>query len=69
LVRHATQADARSAFYSWTVTLVIGSLEDLALLQHEASKADIVIQATGDNRAAVLALMEGTAKVPKHNSN
>jgi nucleoside-diphosphate-sugar epimerase len=68
LVRDSAQADALSNFYGWTVTPVIGSLDDLGLLKHEASAADIVIQATGDNRDAVLALMEGVALNPKNKS-
>ncbi|KAF2680724.1 NAD(P)-binding protein [Lentithecium fluviatile CBS 122367] len=69
LVRNSAQANALSKFYGWTVTPVIGKLEDLEFLKHEASHADIVIQATGDNRDAVLALMEGVALNPKSKSD
>jgi len=68
LVRDDAQADTLSDFYGWTVTPIIGRLDDLELLKQEAAKADIVIQATGDNRDAVIALMEGTTLNPKHKS-
>ncbi|KAH6680767.1 hypothetical protein B0J14DRAFT_273037 [Halenospora varia] len=69
LVRDAAQGEKLSDFYGWTVTPVIGELEDLEFLKAEASKADIVIQGCGDKRDAVLALMEGTTLNSKHNSN
>ncbi|KAF2493165.1 hypothetical protein BU16DRAFT_619532 [Lophium mytilinum] len=68
LVRDQTQAETLSDFYGWTVTPIIGKLDDLEFLTDEAAKADIIIQATGDNTDAVLALMEGTTLNPKHNS-
>jgi nucleoside-diphosphate-sugar epimerase len=68
LVRDSAQADALSSFYGWTVTPVIGKLEDLEFLKQEAAAADIVIQGSGDNRDAVLALMEGVALNPKNKS-
>ncbi|CAI6336278.1 unnamed protein product [Periconia digitata] len=68
LVRDESQAETLSSFYGWTVTPVIGRLDDLKYIQEEASKADIVIQATGDNREAVMALLNGTTKNPKHQS-
>ncbi|PVI06127.1 NAD(P)-binding protein [Periconia macrospinosa] len=68
LVRDDTQASLLSTFYGHTVTPIIGDLSDLQMLKEEAAKADIVIQATGDNREAVLALMEGTTLNPKHTS-
>jgi nucleoside-diphosphate-sugar epimerase len=69
LVRDNAQADALSTFYGWTVTPVIGALEDLEFLKQEAAAADIVIQASGDNRDSVLALMEGVALNPKNKSD
>ncbi|KAJ4295539.1 hypothetical protein N0V90_007552 [Kalmusia sp. IMI 367209] len=69
LVRDSTQAETLTSFYGWTVTPVIGRLDDLELLQREAAKADIVIQACGDFRDAVLALMNGTAQNPKSQSS
>jgi hypothetical protein len=68
LVRDRGQADVLANFYGWTVTPVIGKLEDMDLLKKEAAKADIVIQASGDNRAAVVALMEGITLNPKNKS-
>ncbi|KAF1986696.1 NAD(P)-binding protein [Aulographum hederae CBS 113979] len=69
LVRDSAQADILSSFYGWTVTPVIGSLDDFSLLQQEAAKADIVIQGCGDYRDAVVALMQGTTLNPKHKSS
>lgn len=66
LVRDSTQAELLTNFYGWTVTPIIGKLEDLELLKIEASKADIVIQAAGDHTEAVLALLQGTTLNPKH---
>jgi hypothetical protein len=68
LVRDSAQAYTLSTFYGWTVTPVIGSLEDLEFLKREAAAADIVIQGSGDNREAVLALMEGVTLNPKNKS-
>ncbi|KAF1999688.1 NAD(P)-binding protein [Amniculicola lignicola CBS 123094] len=68
LVRDTAQADALSALYGWTVTPIIGKLEDLGLLKSEASKADIVIHACGDQRASVLAMIEGVSLNPKNAS-
>lgn len=68
LVRDTVQAETLTNFYGWTVTPVIGKLEDLELLKKEALKVDIVIQAAGDHTEAVLALMEGTTLNPKHTS-
>ncbi|KPI39686.1 uncharacterized protein AB675_3259 [Cyphellophora attinorum] len=50
--------------YSSSVTPVIGSLDDTAFLQNEASRASIVINGTGQNGEAVQALIEGLAKNP-----
>lgn len=68
LVRDSAQAKVLSDFYGWTMTPVIGKLDDLEFLKQEASKADIVIQGTGDNRDAVLALMDGVALNPKNSA-
>lgn len=47
LVRDSAQADTLSNFYGWTVTPVIGVLDDVDMFRQEAATADIVIQACG----------------------
>jgi UDP-glucose 4-epimerase len=66
IVRNGEQTDTLSKFYGWTVTPVIGRLNDELLLKQEAAKSHIVVQASDYNRNTVLVLVEGVAENPKH---